>query len=209
MTHKPDESFRQRNDQLAEMAEKKYNRTKKLLILLGILVAVIAVIMATVAMDRYIRYNRASELYAAGQYDNAIPRYEELGDYLDSRWKLSECYVHEAQAKRAERDWDGALADFTKAAEINNSLAYNIPNLYMVEGRAKREQGDWDGAVEAFMAAGDYQNAADQVKETRYQQAASLTEAGDTVGAAEILRLIQGYKDADELLNGMENMAVE
>lgn len=200
MKNKPNESFRIRNEQLAKKAEKKYNTMKWGLILLGVLVAVIVVILAIVTMSQYIRYNRANELYTAGQYDNAIPRYEALGDYLDSRWKLSDCYVHEAQAKRAAYDWEGALADYTKAAEINNALAYNIPNLYMVEGRAKREQGDWEGAVEAFLAAVDYQNAADQVKETRYLQAKALMEEGDITGAAEILRLVAGYKDADELL---------
>ena len=209
MKNKPNESFRIRNEYLAKKADKRYTTKKRVLILGGVLAGVIAVIVATVVMSQYIRYNRANELYTAGQYDNAIPRYEELGDYLDSRWKLSDCYVHEAQKKRTACDWEGALADYTKAAEINDSLAYNIPNLYMTEGRAKREQGDWNGAVEAFMTAGDYQNAAEQVKETRYLQAQALTDTGDVAGAVEILRLITGYKDADELLDGMVNNTVE
>ena len=209
MNNRLDESFRTRNDQLAEKAEKRYSRKKRALILVLVVIGIVFVIVATLTVSRYIRYNRANELYTTGQYDNAIPRFMELGDYLDSRWKLSDCYAQEAIAKRRAGDWDGARADYAKAAEINDGLTYNIPDMYMAEGRAKRELGDWEGAVEAFLQAGDYRDAADQVKETRYQQAKALTEAGDPASAAEILRLIGGYKDVDEILLGMENPTVE
>jgi len=52
-------------------------------------------------------------------------------------------YVASGRAKLAKRDMDGAIADFTKAIQLEPALAV----AYLNRGRAKAVKGDLDGAI--------------------------------------------------------------
>jgi lipoprotein NlpI len=52
-------------------------------------------------------------------------------------------YYNSASSKAAKRDWDGAIADLTKAIELKPNHA----EAYYNRGFAKAAERDWDGAI--------------------------------------------------------------
>lgn len=197
MRKKPDESFRVRNDYLAEREETRNKKKKNVLIIFGVILAVIAIVVTVTELSRFVKYRAAHELVTAGQYERAMPELEELGGYRDCPALLNLCYLDMGKHKLAANEWDAAREYYTKAAQITGSV-YEIQESYMKEGRTKRKAGDWDGAVEAFTKAGDYRDAREQIRETRIQQAQALTEAGDPEGAATILATLTDDGEPDE-----------
>jgi tetratricopeptide (TPR) repeat protein len=55
----------------------------------------------------------------------------------------ADAYFDSAMAKEGKRDWDGAIADFTKAIELQPDDAVN----YQFRAHAKHFKGDFDGAI--------------------------------------------------------------
>jgi tetratricopeptide (TPR) repeat protein len=51
-------------------------------------------------------------------------------------------YINRGWAKRAKGDFDGAIADYSKAIELNPKLAVAYSN----RGEAKKAKGDQEGA---------------------------------------------------------------
>lgn len=90
--------------------------------------------------------------------------------------------------------------DYKDSAERARKVLYNL-------GTKKREAQDWEGAVQAFEQAESYGDAATQITETRYQQAASLNKAGKYEEAYAIYAAIAGYKDVDSIVKTDENIA--
>ena len=194
----PGESSRPDRDELFCREETQYNRKKTVLIAAGVILAVIAIIVAAGELIRFVKYRENRELCTAGQYERAIPGLIELGDYRECPILLSECYEVLAGRKLGEHEWDSAREYYAKAAEINGQY-FQIQEVYMKEGRYRRNTGDWDGAAEAFALAGDYRDAKEQIRETRIQQAKALEEAGDPEGAAAILEALQNGEETDAL----------
>lgn len=90
--------------------------------------------------------------------------------------------------------------DYKDSAERARKVLYNL-------GTKKREAQDWEGAVQAFEQAESYGDAATQITETRYQQAAALNKAGKYEEAYAIYAAIAGYKDVDSIVKTDEKIA--
>ena len=58
-------------------------------------------------------------------------------------------YVRSGDAKQGKQDWEGAIADYTKAIE----LGPDDGGAYHQRGDAKRSKNDWDGAIADYTKA--------------------------------------------------------
>jgi tetratricopeptide (TPR) repeat protein len=122
--------------------------------------------------------------FSYGKYSDAIQYYDEAikSDNLSSN-DLETAYFNRGRAKCGMNDFDGAIADFSKALEMNPKIvgAYinrgymkflkkdidgaiaddtqaielspNDELAYLDRGRAKREKGDFDGAIADYNKA--------------------------------------------------------
>ena len=165
---------------------------KKTGIIAGAAAAVIALVLVIVnVIIPAVNYSKAEKYLAAGDYDNAITTFTNLGDYKDAAEQL-------AQAK--ERKENERLARETAEEEARNAQAY-------ADAEALLASGDYDGAIAAFTELGEYQDAASRAKDVEaqkqetenaqaYQEAISLQESGDYAKAADAFAALGSYKDA-------------
>ena len=70
-------------------------------LLLVVLLGIAAV--TTITLIRFKRYNKAEELYTAGEYERAAAAFQTMGDYQDSRVKVFLSAVELYKAKRYEQ----------------------------------------------------------------------------------------------------------
>jgi tetratricopeptide (TPR) repeat protein len=85
-------------------------------------------------------------------------------------------YVNRGDARQAKSDLDGAIADFSKAIEIEPRYAY----AYINRGNARQAKGDLEGAI------ADYTKAIEidpQYAKTYFNRGAAQQAKGDLEGA--------------------------
>lgn len=100
-----------------------------------------------------------------------------------------------AESLRNAGQYEDAVTVFSRLGDYRDARE-QIYITYYAEGEAKRDAADWAGAMEAFTNA----RSKTQITETKYQQAKSLMEAKDYLGAATIFITISDYKDVEALL---------
>lgn len=108
-------------------------------------------------------YKNAVSLYESGQYEEAVDKFTELGDYKDSQLLLQTCKYESAKAMINSGSYEEAkaifeeLGDFEDSADYINSCDYNIAlELY--------NSGDYEGAIEIFETISDYSDSADKIE---------------------------------------------
>ncbi len=146
-----------------------------------LLLAITYALMTQVIMPSS-QYNKADDLFAAGQYEEAAVAFEKLGDYKDAPERVEEC--NEAQLER------------------ENAVAYQ-----QAENMLKK--GDYEEAIVAFGALDDYRDATERVAETYYEYAEKMLESENAYKAATLFGKAAGYKDAKaRSFNYWNNVAI-
>lgn len=129
------------------------------------LILVMAMVLSLCACGKADDYEAAIALMEAGNYEEAMAAFTELGDYEDSAQKLEECEnilaYAEAVALFDAEQYEDALAIFSalgdyqdsleKKAECENALAYQAA-LDMIDS------GDYENAYTALVELGDYKD---------------------------------------------------
>ena len=195
-----------------ENAEEKQRqesaRRKKTLTIAAVVVVMIACAIAWCIPNVIIpnsKYQQALALREAGQYDDAIAAFAELGDYSDAAQQLSETKYQQALALREAGQYDDAIAAFAELGDYSDA-AQQLSETKYQQAVALREAGQYDDAIAAFAELGDYSDAATQITETKYQQANNLNAAARYDEAYAIYVTLTGYKDVDKLLAEDDNM---
>ncbi len=147
-------------------------------------------------------YARAVVQRDEKEWDNAIDSFLTAGNYEDAPEQVLLTLCSKGEALREAQEWDAAREAFSMMGAENEETWPLIYATYYAEGEAKKAAKDWDGAIWAFECAGDYQDAKEQVMETKYLKAKALESEGKTQEAYSVFRGIQGYKDVDKILTG-------
>ncbi len=129
-------------------AAEQAKKTKKIvMITIPIaVVAIVAVVIISGNMQKSTAYNAAVALAEAGQYDEAVAAFTELGDYKDSREQIKLVMEAQEEARRLEaynaafklmeaRQYDEAIAAFAELGDYKDSMlkAEETKNLWSDE----------------------------------------------------------------------------
>lgn len=147
--------------QTAKNCSKKKMSTKKLVLLISAVVFVIAVLsvggyftykyLAAPAMA----YDEAKELQAAGKYEDAIKKFEELGDYKDSKDLIWECYCGIGDDYFDKGKYNNAIKTYRFAIEMkdSNTLHDKIWQCYCKIGDRYLKNKKYTKAIKTYNKA--------------------------------------------------------
>ena len=120
-----------------ENAEEKQRqesaRRKKTLTIAAVVVVMIACAIAWCIPNVIIpnsKYQQALALREAGQYDDAIAAFAELGDYSDAAQQLSETKYQQALALREAGQYDDAIAAFAELGDYSDAATQITETKY-------------------------------------------------------------------------------
>ena len=120
-----------------ENAEEKQRqesaRRKKTLTIAAVVVVMIACAIAWCIPNVIIpnsKYQQALALREAGQYDDAIAAFAELGDYSDAAQQLSETKYQQAVALREAGQYDDAIAAFAELGDYSDAATQITETKY-------------------------------------------------------------------------------
>ncbi len=143
----------------------------------------------------YLRYQEATELMEARSYEDAIPIYEELGEYEDSPDLLLEAkYLFGDQLQKNgqyERaiSWYEQLPGYRdckdRITECNYQIALKVYRL-----------PDYTQAKELFLKLVPYKDTRDLIVDCDYGLAKEVFDAGDYTRAADAFLALADYKDS-------------
>lgn len=137
-------------------------------ILAALLVMALCVSLAGCSVVDYLK---ASKLYKEGEYAQALPLYEGLGDFADSAEMAGICaqkadYVA-AEALLAKKDYEGALPLYEGLGMYADSPLKAITCRYE-NGLRYLEQGAYVEAIAWLEPLGGYENSADSTNLARW-----------------------------------------
>ena len=177
-----------------EALDKKKKR-KRVTALLTSLVIVLALAYGTVFhLLPYLRYQEATKLFSAKQYDEAKAAFAQMADYKDADEMMLLCDYDKAQAYMVENtpedflkahDAFAALGDFKDAQGLAKKALYDRAGLLTAKP-------DLLAAAEAYEELGDYEDAAAKAFACRFENASNLMAGGDFKEAQAAFKTLEG-----------------
>ncbi|MGN1316337.1 MAG: hypothetical protein ACI4VW_04665 [Acutalibacteraceae bacterium] len=187
--------------------KKKSRKGLVLFILIIILAGVFAGCKFGPKLINDYKYNKAVTLAEEKKYDDAITVFTELGDYSDSKDKLTECEYNKAVLFEEAENFADAKALFEKLGNYADSQT-RVQACAYSEAKVALEAKDFDTASKLFAELGDYGDSESMVTECSYQKALSLIENKEYENAIEILTAIKKYSDAKDKITEAKYMYV-
>lgn len=186
---------------------KKPSRTMgKAALIFGILGAVallaFVVVLLIPSVDRAALYEEGVRMLDAGQYDQAVQRFTDLGGYEDA--SLMAQYAS-ARREMGKGNYDKAIAalralgNFRDAESLvkqcENQITYN-------DAVAKMNAGRYEDAIELFSKLGSFKDARSLMEQCQnfitYDEAKALMDAGEYQKALDLFNSIPDVKDAKD-----------
>lgn len=144
------------------------------------------------ASDFVTMYNDAVALMDAGSYDEAIAAFTPLGNYSDSKTKISEATYRKAVALKASGDLNSAATLFAGLGDYNDSKTL----IAQMSADMKYDEGDYAGAWAAYSALPEaYQTHASDYADM-YTAAVALMDTGSYDEASTAFGALGTYSDA-------------
>ena len=171
-------------------AAEQTKKTKKIAMIAAPIVVV--AIVAAVLISNFVKarqeeaarleaYNAAVALAEAGQYDEAIAAFTELGDYKDSAEQINETTYNQAVTLLESENYDEAISIFTKLGNYKDS-ANQVEHAINLQTEA--------ALLNDYQTAIDLLNTEPGTKE--YYEAVAESR--------QLLVSLNGYRDSNELL---------
>ncbi len=131
--------------------------------------------------EDYRAYERASELFEKGKYEEAAVIFAELEDYKDSPERLNESKYRIADGLLEYREYLEAAEAFEELGDYSDSTEKKKESYYKL-AKKERRYDEYDSAYEHFLLAEDYEDAEYLAQETVYEKGhdAFLEEDYDT-----------------------------
>lgn len=140
-------------------AKRKKKRSALPFIIAGSVVLVIALAAGGVFLAVERRYRRASEFYAAGEYEEASDAYSGIKWYRDSDELAAEAQsapvLEDAYQLLDRGDYEGARQMVVSAGCVGGKVDLLIEETYINEAREFMSVGDYESADAALENAGD------------------------------------------------------
>lgn len=189
-------------DDTTPQATGKSPAAKKLrkIVALSALLAVVVIAVLIFFENRCsLNYNKASSLYAAGEYEEARTIFESLGYYKNSADMAKRC------------DYDAAYdlynnGNYSEAKAIFESLGYFSNSAGMVKycdyktASDLYDSGNYSKANAIFESLGDYEDSADMAKRCDYMIARNLYHAEEYEEALAIFESLGSFSNSDRLV---------
>ncbi len=116
------EAERKATEEKAAAAEQAKKMKKIAMIVVPIVVAaIVAAVIISGNMQKSTAYNAAVALAEAGQYDEAVAAFTELGNYKDSAEQINEITYNQAVALLESGNYDEAISTFTDLGNYKDS----------------------------------------------------------------------------------------
>lgn len=186
-------------------AGKKSSRTmRKLALVFGIIGAVALVgfiiVLLIPGIDRAALYQEGVRLLNAGQYEQAVQQFSDLGDYEDA---LLMVQYATARKEMNKGSYDKALSILRSLGSFKDAetLVKECENMITyTDAVAKMNAGRYADAIELFSKLGGFKDSRDKIEECRnfitYDEAMALLDAGEYARALELFKTILNVKDA-------------
>ncbi|MDR1800826.1 MAG: polysaccharide deacetylase family protein [Lachnospiraceae bacterium] len=173
----------------------------------AILITVVVLLLLIPYIHQILTYNRANELLAHGEFDAAIAKYKALGDFKDSKVRVTEATYEEADSALFEKKYDRAIELFEEIKDYKDS-GEKEKEACKEKAVTLLDAGDYQGARDAYQKAG-LSGDADEFKETWYLEAGSINkDESRKLEALKIFDEIRNYKDAGEQADGITNAVI-
>lgn len=188
----------------------KKKKSRKGLVLVVLLIALAGLVSGYKFGPQLVndyKYDKAVSLAEGKKYDDAITVFAELGDYSDSKDKLTECEYNRAVLLEEAENFSEAKIIFEKLDNYGDSKTRAQACAYS-EANMALESEDFDTAAKLFTELGEYGDSETMVKECSYRKALSLMENKEYETAIEILTAIKKYSDSKDKITEAKYMYV-
>ncbi len=158
-------------------------------------VACVLVLCLSLAGCNSSQYKDATSLYEAGEYEDAMALFQELGDYEDSAKMVKHCKYDRATELFDDENYEDARTIFDELDTYQDSddmvklCDYNIATLLL-------EDDSYAEAKAIFEELDDYKDSADLCLECDYRSAEASFAAEDYETAISIYSTIPDYLDS-------------
>lgn len=185
------EQERRAAEERALAAKKKRKKT------LGTVAACLIVAAGAACAARFYfipqsKYDQALKLMQEGKYHEAYEKFQTLGDYSDSKYRVNQVAANYCFA-------NGAYDKVTEIYEtLDSKYQDHTDDLKAVYKKAEDllKEGKYQEASAAFASLGKYSDAASRVNEPYYVQAEALLAEKKYDAASNAFRTAGDYKDA-------------
>lgn len=172
---------------IEEAAVKK--RRKIAIIVLSIIAICAALGYLTVAVIiPAVKYSSATKLLNAGEYEEAMVRFEEIADYKDSAEQIDACEAGIIENKYQtamtlfdEGNYDEAVASFTELSNYKDSKTMVSESKYQ-KALGLYKAKDFDAANEVFTTIKSYKDSKNLIHTHDYQSEVTTEPLCDTKG---------------------------
>ena len=187
--------------------EKKKSKLKikkpVIIVLIAVNAALLTLAAALIFGIPFIKYRQTVSMMEKGEYEEAIVRFTDMGDYLDSENLLLESKYMLASKTKTEGKYEKAAQLFNEIITYKDS-SNQITDCNYLHAEQVFNAEEYAEAMELFKELGDYKDSADRTLECRYQLAVKSMEEGEIEHAYEEFRELGVYKDCQELFKSLE-----
>lgn len=194
----------------AEREEQRKKRAKKFkwTVMIGIpviaLVLFVALWLVPNVIEPYSRYSNACALVEAGQFDEAIAAFEDLGAYKDAADRIITTKLEKAEALADAGEYKEALNILNELAAYED-VEQRICEVKYSLADEMAQQGDFTEARIWFEELGEYGDSAERLKEVRYCEADAKEDGDDYKWAIQTFSDLGNYKDAAERVEELQD----